>query len=145
MLTLAGISAPAAAASSIVAFEEEIAVATLPPDETRDPLKVYNYMSIDALQALTPHLPWGSYFRAIGRPNVTHVIVTVPSFFKALDAVVGMASTRVLNAYTTWCLLHNTASYLSSPFLNETFNFYGKVGMEYIFLQPLYILCVRAL
>lgn len=127
MLGLAAIADASTAASAIVEFEAQIAAGTLPRDETRDPLQLYNYLSIDQLQALTPHMPWQTYFKAVGLANVSHVIVTVPIFFKALDAAVGSASPRMLNAYTMWCLLHNTAGYLSTPFVNETFNFFGKV------------------
>lgn len=127
MLTLIGHPGPEAAAASIVAFEEKIAAINLPPDETRDPIATYNYMNVSALQQLTPHMPWSVYFNAIGRPNVTHVIVTVPAYFRALDALVASARISVLVEYARWYLLHNTAPYLDSLFVQETFDFFGKV------------------
>jgi putative endopeptidase len=128
MLALIGHPDPRAAAASIIAFETQIAAINLPPDQTRDPVATYNYMSLSQLQQLTPHLPWQVYFDALGRPNVTHVIVTVPAFFRALDALVASSHISVLVEYLRWTLLHTTAQYLSTPFVTENFNFYGKVS-----------------
>ena len=127
MLTLAQHPSPALAALAIVAFEQRMASVTLPPDETRDPIATYNYMSVPTLQALTPNLNWTLYFDSIGRSNVTHVIVTVPKYFQALDSVVSGTPVSTLIDYLTWCLLHSTANYLASPFVKETFSFFGQV------------------
>jgi putative endopeptidase len=129
MLTLLG-EAPAKAAEDakkIMAFETTLAKASRTRVELRDPQKNYNKMSPADLQKLTPDWNWSEYFNAINLTEPGDINVGQPDFFKGANAALTKASLDDWKTYLRWHLIDAAASELSKDFVNEDFNFSGRV------------------
>jgi putative endopeptidase len=128
MLQLAGEATAAAQrdAGTILRLETELARASLTRVQKRDPYKLYHNMNRRQLQALTPDFNWGAYLHAIGYPQLSQFNVTEPAFYQEVNRVITQTSLDHLRAYFRWHLLHENAPYLSSPLVQEDFNFYSR-------------------
>jgi putative endopeptidase len=127
MLELAG-DAPAtaqAAAAAVLKLETALADASLTRVVLRDPYAQYHKMPVEKLLALTPGLDWQAYFTAVGAPAFTELNVGMPDFCKGFAAQLAQAPLADWQAYLRWHLVHDAARYLSEPFVQENFRFYG--------------------
>lgn len=120
------------AANRVLLIEASLAKASMTSVELRDPAAVYHKMSIAQVRALTPHLPWGSYFRALGAAQYTELNIGQPGFFKALDAMLASVPLSDWKAYYRWHLLRRASPYLADDFVQEDFDFNGRTleGVE---------------
>ena len=62
-----------------------------------------------------------------GLPAPAAMDIGQPEFMQALDAQISSAPVATWKAYFRWHLIHAMAPYLSDPFVNENFAFYGKI------------------
>ena len=145
MLTLAGEEATAAKrdAGVVMAIETAMAKASLTRVEKREPHNLFHKMKTAEFKALTPSFDWDAYFTQIrmGPPPVVNA--TEPKFFQELNRLLKAHDLAEWKTYLRWHLLRGNARYLSSPFLQENFNFYSKYlrGVEQ--LPPRWKQCVR--
>ena len=110
-----------------MAFETTLAKASRTLVELRDPEKNYNKFNLTALDKLTAGLDWKNYFAKIAFPtSEKSVLVRQPEFFKALGKLLTSEPLAVWRNYLRWHLLSEAANYLSKPFVEERFAFYGK-------------------
>ncbi len=144
MFELLGQSAEKAVASAQTVMKIETALAKGSMDITsrRDPTKLDHPMSVKSLTALAPSIDWPAYLSAVSAP-VDSLNVVVPDFFKALDAELKAISLDELKTYMTWHLVHADAPVLSSAFVNENFEFYGKSLTGAKELRPRWKRCVQ--
>lgn len=131
-------------AKVVLAIETSIARGALDRVSRRDPNKVYHKMSSKELAALSPDFGWDKYLAGIGAPSVANVNVTEPDFFKNLNTVVNSTSLDDWKTYLRWHVVHANAPMLSSTFVNENFNFFGKALQGTKELAPRWKRCVRA-
>lgn len=115
------------AAQSILDFETRLAKSSKSMTELRNPIANYNKITRDQLQKLTPDWNWNTYFIALGYPEIKEMNVGQPLFYSEFGRMLKEENIETWKNYLTWHLIHNTASYLSTPFVNENFNFYGKI------------------
>lgn len=134
----------AAEAKTVVSIETKLAEASMTRVEQRDPNAVYHKMSVAEFQSLAPELSWSAYFREVGAPNITSVNVRQPKFFQALDETLKSTSPSDWKIYFRWHLIHSAASALSSNFVDENFDFFGKTLTGAKELQPRWKRCVQA-
>ncbi len=129
MFTLAGDDAARAAAEAqtILNIETKLAEVSKTPVELRDPVANYNRMTLAQLQALTPHFMWADFFKQIGLSQKTDIDVGQPKFFTGLEQQLTAVPLADWQTYLRWHLLNGTASALSSKFVDEDFNFKGRV------------------
>ena len=129
MFQLAG-DAPAVAqqgADAIMALETKLAKASRTLVDRRDPEKNYNKYERTALTKLTSGFAWESFFTQIAFPAAEKtVLVGQPEFFTALGDLLASEPLTTWRAYLRWHLLHQTANYLGSAFVDENFSFYSK-------------------
>lgn len=126
MLTMQGVSRPERQAQQIVALETKLAKIQWTKVENRDPVKTYNKLNMQALQDLTTDYRWNKYFKAADLTGkIDYVIVSQPSYLAGLEKVVQNTPLPVWKHYFAWHLLSSSASYLSKPFADENFAFYG--------------------
>ena len=144
MLELSGEPAAAAAADAraVMDLETALARASLERVKRRDPANIYHKMKVADLQALTPGLDWKAYLAAAGDPPVTDLNVTVPDFFKALNAQIDSVPLETWKAYLRWHLLHENAGLLPAAFVSEDFGFFGKTLTGAKELRPRWKRCV---
>ncbi len=146
MLALAGEddNKAAAEAKAIIQIETKLAEASLTRVERRDPEKTYHRMNRAELKALTPNWSWEDYFQEVGHTNINAVDVSAPKFFEAMSQDLKDTSIDSWKVYLRWHLLNSTAAYLSAPFVNENFNFNGRVLQGTTELLPRWKRCVSA-
>jgi endothelin-converting enzyme/putative endopeptidase len=146
MLQLSGeTSAQAAAgARAVLDIETNLAKGSLDVVARRDPQQTYHKMTVKNLEALAPGFDWQKYFAGLGTPAFTDLDVSVPGFFQAVNAVLAGASLPDIKAYFRWHLLHSEAHFLSKPFVDENFQFYGRTLTGTQELPDRWKRCVRA-
>jgi endothelin-converting enzyme/putative endopeptidase len=144
MLELSGETPAAAAADAraIMDLETALAKVSLERAKRRDPANMYHKMKVADLQALTPGLDWKAYMAAAGGPPIAELNVTVPDFFKGMNAQLEAAPLDTWKAYLRWHLLHENASLLPAAFVNEDFAFYGQALTGAKELRPRWKRCV---
>jgi putative endopeptidase len=114
-------------AAAIVAFETNLAQAQWTKVELRDPNKNYNRMDVPALAGLTPGYDWKAALAEAGVASRSdYVIVGQPSYLQALDGILDKTDLETVKAYFQWQLLRAYSPYLSQPFVDADFDFYGK-------------------
>jgi putative endopeptidase len=122
--------APAVADSTaqrIMALETVLARASLTRVERRDPKANYHKLSLAAADSLTPHVAWRAFLSDAGSPPTDAINVGQPRFFHTLDSLLAAAPLADWRAYLRWHLVRQTAPWLSSPFVAESFAFQQAV------------------
>ena len=138
--------APAAAqaeARTVMAIETALAKASLTRVDKRDPYKLFHKYPRARLDALTPSFGWAAYFNAIGVPAPAEVNVTEPEFFREVEKQLKTRGIKDWKTYLRWHLAHGQSAYLSSAFVNASFEFYSKYLRGVTELQPRWKRCVR--
>ena len=115
------------AARTVIDIETKLAKASLTRLERRDPNKVYHKMKLKGLQELSPDMQWNVYFKNVGLPVPGDINVMEPDFFATISNLFKEIHVDNWKIYLTWNLVNNTANYLPSAFVNQNFEFYGKV------------------
>jgi len=126
---LAGEKPEQAKADAKIVFDLEKKLAEVSRDRLalRDPIKNYNKMSVSKLTKAAPGFNWQSYFNNVGLSQIKEVIVGQPDFIKGFSSLIKTEPVENWKTYLKWNLLNETASYLNSDFVNQNFEFYGKV------------------
>ncbi len=123
-------------ASIVMNIETRLAKASMSKVERRDPNKTYHKMNLVKLEQLSPGFYWGDYFKKVGIPSLDSLNVEQPDFFKEVSKLVKEIPIDNWKPYLKWNLVHSSANYLDSNFVNEHFNFYGKFLYGSKLLQP---------
>jgi len=114
-------------AEIILALETQLAKASMPRVEERDPHKIYHKMTVKEIIDLAPDFNWNEYFKLTGTPKPGDINVAQPDFFKEVNNVVKSTPIETLKEYLKWNIIRTASPYLSDPFVEANFNFYGKV------------------
>jgi predicted metalloendopeptidase len=146
MLVLAGADSAKAASesSTILQFETRLAEASMNRVDRRDPDKTYHKMDRAQLKALMPNWSWEDYFQDLGYTNITFVDVSEPQFFEAASQAIKDAPLDTWKMYLRWHLVNSSANFLSDPFVDENFNFNGRILVGTKELLPRWKRCVSA-
>ena len=115
-----------AKAKEVVALETTLAKSSRKLEDLRDPYSNYNKMAIADLKHLAPGTDWPKYLDEMGVRHVDSVIVGQPEFYKTLDKVIASTDMQTLKDYMAFHLVSNFSSYLSKPFSDSRFDFYGR-------------------
>jgi len=114
------------ASAAILALETRLASAHKKLEELRDPYANYHKMSVTQLDKLTSNIHWSEVFKNM-EINPDSVIVGQPAFYTKLNSLLSSTDINTWKDYLTWQLITSNASYLSTAFDNENFNFYYKI------------------
>ena len=128
MFGLAGLDDAATAAKRVLAVETRLAEGHWERAETRDVIKTYNLRTIDDLKAAAPSFSWDAWATALGADDQTlaEVVVRQPSFFEHFSKVLDEVDLEDWKAWTAIRVIRSAAAYLSSDFVDESFEFYGR-------------------
>src|SRR5438309_420203 len=110
-------------AQRILTLETALARASLTRVERRDPNANYHKLSLAAADSLTPHVAWAAFLRDAGAPKTDAINVGQPRFFRAVDSLLVALPLANWRDYLRWHLVRQSAQWLSSPFVNESFRF----------------------
>ena len=129
MFELTGLDAEQAkkAAADVMTVETRLAKSAKSAVELRDPHANYNKMSVAQLQKEVPGIDWDAYFSAIGLKGLQEINVGQIAALEEAAALMEKEDLGVLKNYLQWKVLDAAADYLSDAFVEENFNFYGKV------------------
>ncbi len=116
-----------AEAAKIMQIETKLAEASLTRVQRRAPNALYHKMDLAQLRTLAPDLDWETYFHQIGQPGMGSINVDEPGFFKTLNQQLQTVSVADWKTYLRWHLINSTAPALSTPFVDEDFNFHGRI------------------
>ena len=146
MLELLGDSADKteSEAATVLRIETSLAKASMSNVDLRDPIKTYHRMKIAEVQSLTPDFSWDSYLKLTGHPDVAEMNVAQPEFFKALDAQLTSTPLEDWKTYLRWHIVDSAAPALPEKFVNEDFDFRGRILTGAKQIQPRWKRCVQA-
>ena len=131
-------------AETVMALETRLAEASMTPAALRDPKAVYHKMDLAQLKLLTPDFSWGNYFRETGHTEMGAINVGQPDFFKEMNKEIASLPLADWRTYLRWHLAHASAPYLSQPFVDENFEFYGRILEGTQQILPRWKRCVAA-
>ncbi len=142
---LAGYSATDAqkAATSVMQFETELAKASLDNVALRDPQAIDHKTTFAELQKMTPKFDWSGFFEQAKLPTIP-LNVEEPKFMEQFNQLLARTSLADWKTYLKWRLLHESAAYLSQPFVDENFNFYQKQLAGLSEIKPRWKRCATA-
>jgi putative endopeptidase len=126
LLMLSGYRDAPDAARNVVAFETAVAQASWALVDRRDPLAIYNPMSVQDLQALAPGFAWQRFFDAAHLGQMKQVVVAEKTAFPKLAALYAQTPIATLKAWTAMHIADNAAFYLSKPFQDAYFDLRNK-------------------
>ena len=116
----------AADAKTVLEFETELAKSSQDKVARRNPDNVYHRMSFEELQKLAPNLDWKAFFAAISLKEDAGINVSSPDFFRRASELLAQYPLSTWKTYMRWHLARGNSTLLSSAFVNENFDFYGK-------------------
>lgn len=134
----------AAEAQAVMKIETQFAQVSLDRVSRRDASKQYHKMAPADLKNVMANFDWNTYIKKIGAPTFTEINVAHPDFFKGVDQMLTSVPIEDWKTYLRWHLVHDAADALSTAFVNENFNFYGKTLNGTKELQPRWRRCVVA-
>ena len=132
-----------ATARMVLDLETSLAKATLTRVEQRDPYKIYHRYTLEKLVSMSPNFDWKAYLATSGVAGTKVLNVSDPKFFQAMDRELKRRPLADWKRYLRWQLANVNGRYLSRAFVEEDFDFHGKVlaGTEQI--APRWKRCVR--
>lgn len=125
LFTLTGSSAAEAQqkAATVMAIEKQFAAAQMSRLEMRDPYKTYNKFAIAEFSKTTPQIDWKATLAQLKVTGQDTILVQSPQFFVSLNSMLKSIPVANWKTYLEWNILKNSASHLSSPFVNANFAF----------------------
>jgi putative endopeptidase len=137
-------SKAAAEAQTIMNFEMKLAEAWMPRVERRDPQKVYNRRTLAQLKTMAPNFDWAGYFKNVGIGQHSDVTIGQPKFFERVNQQMTAIPLADWKTYLRWRLVNAAAATLSKKFVDENFDFKGRVLTGTTELLPRWKRCVSA-
>lgn len=110
----------------VLALEMQLARASLPLVQLRDPNHAYQPIALKQLQASYPRLDFGKFLRA-QKADDDRVSLANAAFFQAVDGLLASAPVEQWNAYLRFHTTNALAPYLSSPFQAAHYELYQRV------------------
>jgi putative endopeptidase len=130
-------------ADAVMRIETALAAASLTRVERRDPYKRKNKIKLADLEQMVPSFDWTAYYRTLKAPQFEIINAAPPAFFKELEAQLKGEPIDNVRNYLRFHLANGYAAYLSSPFVQENFDFYLKYLRGAKELQPRWKRCVQ--
>jgi endothelin-converting enzyme/putative endopeptidase len=130
-------------AKAILAIETSLAKVSLDRVARRDPNLMHHPMPLTDFETLIPDFNFQKYFTDRDSPSFKTLNVSVPDFFKGLNATLQQTSLDHLKAYMIWHYASSYAPQLSKPFVDANFDFYQKTLAGTQELQPRWKRCVQ--
>src|SRR5438270_2145569 len=128
MLELAGSPPEQAAkdAKNIMAFETELAKASMGVVDLREPEKTYHMQPMATFEATIPGVDFAAFQEAIHSPRVSELNNATPEYMPAMMKAAHATDLETLKAYMRYEVLTKFAGRLPKRFDAENFDFYGR-------------------
>ncbi|MGH8027759.1 MAG: M13 family metallopeptidase, partial [Pseudoxanthomonas sp.] len=129
-LELSGIAAADAAeqAKAVIAFETRLAKHSKTSTElSRDTKLYYNPVTLAEADALTPNFSWTEFFKSQGVAPQEKFSLAIPAFHQEVSKMLGDTAPATWRSYLRFHAIDDAAPYLSQAFVDENYNFNGKI------------------
>jgi endothelin-converting enzyme/putative endopeptidase len=132
LLRLADHPDPEDAAATVLRIDTRLAEGHWERAETRDVQKTYTLYPAGGLRDLCPAFDWDAYVRNLSASALEadellfEVCVKQPSYYSHLSTVLEEVSIDDWRAWLLSHVLRSAAPYLSEPFVEANFDFYGR-------------------
>ncbi len=110
-------------AHDILALETGFAKLQMSRVEMRDPKKTYNKFAVADFSKMTPGFDWKNLMATMKVTGADSLLVDNPDFFKGADALFSAVPLDTWKAYLQWRVIESAVPYLSSDFVNRSFEF----------------------
>ena len=110
----------------VIAIEMQLAQASLPLVQLRDPNSTYQPVTLKELQARYPHLDFAKFLHT-QHADDDRVSLAQAGFFQALDGMLANVPVDQWNAYLRFHVANALAPYLSRNFQNAHYEMYERV------------------
>src|SRR4030095_4581782 len=146
MFKLLGDTPDAAAhnAQTVMDIQLRLANASKPPVELRDRDKNYNKIPVADAQKVVTNFPLDSYLSTRGIPPVKELNFGQPEFFAEANKMLTEVPVDSWKTYFRWMLVSSNAKALPKAFVEEAFNFNGRILTGVKEQQPRWKRCVAA-
>lgn len=114
------------AAENVLQIETALAKAHITREMRRIPELNYHMMRVEELPVRVAPFDWDLYFAEAGAPGLDSLNVSHPAPVKAAIEVIDQEPLEQLQDYLSWKVINSAANYLSDPFVEANFEFYGK-------------------
>ncbi len=131
-------------AQTVMSIETDLAKASLDVTTRRDPKLLVHVMPKMELAQLSPNFNFDQFFVQVKAPAFSSLNVDVPAFLKEFSALLQNRNLADLRDYLTWHYVNGSARLLPKAFVDENFNFYGKVLTGVTEIKPRWKRCVSA-
>lgn len=112
-------------AKNVIALEKEMASSHKKLAELRDPYANYNKRSLNDLMMLAPAMEWNTSLNQM-QLSADSVIIGQPDFVKKINGLLSSVPMDTWKAYLRFHLIAAFSDYLSAPFDQAHFDFYGR-------------------
>jgi predicted metalloendopeptidase len=127
VLRLAGLAESEGKAARILALERRIALAHASRLDSEDVRKGDNHWTREELSSRAPGLDWPAFLSAAGLSDQKDFVVWQPAALIGISAVVGAEPLATWKEYLILRALERASPFLAKAFVDERFEFYGKV------------------
>ncbi len=114
------------AVNDVLEIEMELAGASRPREELRDPEKNYNKMELEDLKNKFTGLNLLRFLRFINMPS-DYVIIGQPEFFERVSQIIENFDIKKIRHYMIWNVLNQSAPFLHREVRDENFRFYKQI------------------
>ncbi|MBO4488444.1 MAG: M13 family metallopeptidase [Bacteroidales bacterium] len=112
-------------AKKVLALETAMANFFVDKTVLRDPYQTIHKMTPAEFQKMIPSLDLTQYLNKLNLKLDT-VNVGQPTYFAGLSNLLAIADMDIIRAYLAWNVINGAAPFLSSEFVDASFDFYGK-------------------
>jgi putative endopeptidase len=128
MFELVGRDDAERAARTVLDVETRLARGHWERAETRDVIRTYNLTSLDELTRLAPNVDWTAWREGMGASEevLAESIVRQPSYLSHLSEALEEVPVEQWREWLAARVIRRAAPYLSSAFVEENFDFYGR-------------------
>jgi len=130
-------------AKAVMALETAMAEVSLDRVARRDPQKVNKPMPFAQFVAEAPGVDWDGYVKALEAPAFDRINDQSADYLLKIGGIIEAAPLDDVKSYLEWHVLHASARLLPKAFVDENFDFYGRVLAGTPSLQPRWKRCVQ--
>ena len=131
-------------AKTVMEMQTRLAIASLAPVDLRIPENRYNKIAFTDAAGITPDFSWDDYIAARGIAPLTEINLSQPKFFREVNAMMKDVPVENWKTYMRFALLNSAAGALSKPFVDASFDFFGKYLSGTKEQQPRWKRCVQS-
>ena len=129
-------------ADTVMRMETALAKVSMTRVDRRNPYNLKHKMKVAELDTLAPNFDWKAYYAVAPYPAFEILNVDTPEFFKGVNEQLKSEPLDNWKTYLRYHIVDAASPFLSSPFVNEQFDFYRKYLRGAKEQQPRWKRCV---